>query len=38
VFLKFNSKFSACTVLMAIPSYGASRLRISDIVPDDATF
>ncbi len=27
VLLKFNSKFSACHLLMAIPSYGASRLR-----------
>jgi len=38
VLLKFNNKFSARPLSLAILSYGASRLRNSDIVPDDARF
>ncbi len=34
--LKFDNKFSARRLSLAILSYGASRLRNSDIVPDDA--
>ncbi len=36
--LKFDNKFSARRLSLAILSYGASRLRNSDIVPDDARF
>jgi hypothetical protein len=38
VLLKFDNKFSARRLSLAIPSYGASRLKNSDIVPDDARF